>query len=481
MNQSYPDLALHIAGEWRGGADRQAIPVLNPATGGSLGTVPAATSADLDDVAESAARGFNVWRRVSSYDRSKVMRKAADLLRERASSIAHVMTLEQGKPLGESNGEVLVAADIIEWFAEEGRRTYGRVIPARAEGVHQLVVKEPVGPVAAFTPWNFPINQATRKISAALSTGCSIVLKGPEETPASCVALVRTFLDAGVPPDALGLVFGNPAEISTHLITHPDIRKISFTGSTEVGKQLAAQAGRYMKRATMELGGHAPAIVFQDADVARAVATLAAGKFRNAGQICIAPTRFLVHDAVFDQFVDSFTDVSSRLVVGDGLDPQTNMGPLAHNRRVDAIEALVVDAREKGAEIRTGGQRIGNRGFFFQPTVLTNVASDMRAMNEEPFGPVALIQRFRDDEEAFTEANRLPYGLAAYAFTRSAKTAATVMSVIESGMVSINHQGLAFPEVPFGGVKDSGYGSEGGLEAMEPYLNTRFISHLANT
>jgi succinate-semialdehyde dehydrogenase/glutarate-semialdehyde dehydrogenase len=397
-------------------------------------------------------------------------------MRERADAIAKLMTQEQGKPLAEAKGEIGVAADVIEWFAEEARRTYGRVIPARADGVWQLVIKEPVGPVAAFTPWNFPINQAVRKISAGLAAGCSIILKAPEETPASPAEMVRAFHDAGVPAGVLGLVFGVPSEISEYLIPHPVIRKVSFTGSTAVGKHLAALAGSHMKRITMELGGHAPAIVFEDADMDVATKILAANKFRNAGQVCVAPTRFLVQERVYDAFVDRFTTGARDLRVGDGLERGTQMGPLANPRRVAAMETLIADATQHGAELRTGGSRIGNKGNFFEPTVLANATPDMRAMNEEPFGPVALMMPFGDLDEAVTEANRLPYGLAAYAYTRSAKTAQALAARVESVMLSINHHGLALPEVPFGGMKDSGYGSEGGSEAIESYLNTKFVT-----
>ena len=470
------DVSLHIAGQWRGGGAGESLPILNPATGESIGRVAVATREDLDAALAAAERGFSAWRRISAFERGKVLRRAASLMRERLEDIARTMTREQGKPLAEARIETGVAADIIEWFAEEGRRAYGRVIPARAEGVLQIVVREPVGPVAAFTPWNFPINQAVRKISAALCTGCPVVLKGPEDTPASCAELVRAFLDAGVPPDALGLVYGDPAAISGHLIPHPVIRKITFTGSTAVGKELAALAGRHMKRATMELGGHAPAIVFDDADVDQAVRVLSANKYRNAGQVCVAPTRFLVQESVYDRFVDGFVAASKGLVIGDGLDPDTQMGPLVHGRRVEAMEAFVSDAEAKGARLATGGKRIGNRGHFFEPTVFTDVPLDARIMNEEPFGPIAAIRRFSGDDEALTEANRLPYGLAAYAYTRSGTRATRVGMSVESGMVSINHHGIALPETPFGGVKESGYGSEGGSEAIEAYLTTKFVT-----
>jgi succinate-semialdehyde dehydrogenase / glutarate-semialdehyde dehydrogenase len=467
---------LFINGEWTPSRSGGTIPVTNPATGEAIGNVSHATHDDLDLALDAVAKGFAVWRRISAFERSKIMRKAADLLRTRVDDIATTMTTEQGKPLVESRAETLLAADLIDWFAEESRRTYGRVIPPRTEGVLQLVVKEPVGPVAAFSPWNFPINQAVRKISAALAAGCSIILKGPEETPASVAHLIRAFADAGVVPGAVNLVFGVPSVISAYLIPHPVIRKVSFTGSTTVGKHLAALAGLHMKRVTMELGGHAPAIIFDDADIDVAVKILAGNKYRNAGQVCVAPSRFLVQEKVYDLFVDKFVTASKSIKVGDGLAPGTTMGPLAHDRRVAAMDGFITDAVEKGAEIQTGGDRQGDTGYFWPPTILTHLATNSRLMNEEPFGPVSVIVPFHDFEDAVKEANRLPYGLAAYAYTKSVRTANLVASAVESGMVSINHHGLALPEVPFGGIKDSGYGSEGGSEALEAYLNTKFIT-----
>jgi succinate-semialdehyde dehydrogenase/glutarate-semialdehyde dehydrogenase len=476
----YPDVLLYIGGAWTLGASGKTQPVLNPATGEAIGKLAHADRADLDRALATADKGFKAWRKVSAFDRSKVLRKAGDIIRSRADDIARLMTLEQGKPLAEAKMETLAAGDVMDWFAEEARRAYGRVIPARLEGVYQLVVKEPVGPVAAFTPWNFPINQAVRKISAALAAGCSIILKGPEETPASCAALVQCYIDAGIAPGAVQLVYGVPADISSYLIAHPVIRKVTFTGSTAVGKQLASLAGLHMKRITMELGGHAPAIVFEDADVDSAVKILSANKFRNAGQICVAPTRFLVHEKVYGKFVEGFTQAAKAIKVGDGLDADSRMGPLANIRRVEAMESFVADAVSKGATVATGGKRIGNKGNFFEPTVLTGINRDMKIMNEEPFGPLAPVVSFSNFDEVVEEANRLPFGLAAYAYTRSAKTVAAIGAAFESGMVSINHHGLALPEVPFGGVKDSGYGSEGGSEAIEAYLNTKFITQASN-
>ncbi|HYZ31238.1 MAG TPA: NAD-dependent succinate-semialdehyde dehydrogenase [Crenalkalicoccus sp.] len=473
---SYPKVQLYIDGTWRDAEGGRTLPVLNPATEEVIGQVAHASRADLDEALAAAERGFRAWRRVPAFDRYKLMRKAAEILRSRADEIGRLMTLEQGKPLPEAKIETILAADLIEWFAEEGRRAYGRVIPARAEGVYQLVIKEPVGPVAAFTPWNFPINQVVRKLSAAIATGCSIIVKAPEETPASPAELIRAFADAGLPAGVANLVYGVPAEISGYLIPHPVIRKVTFTGSTPVGKQLAALAGQHMKRVTMELGGHAPAIVFDDADLDLAAKTLAGAKFRNAGQVCISPTRFLVQEGLYEPFVERFVAHAKAVKVGNGLEPGVQMGPLAHERRIPWVEGLVVDARQKGAELRAGGERIGNKGYFYQPTVLTNVSREARMMNEEPFGPVAMIAPFRELEEVVEEANRLPFGLASYAFTRSTKTANAIAAKVEAGMMTINHLGLALPEVPFGGVKDSGYGSEGGSEAIEAYLNTKFVS-----
>jgi len=478
QEQTYPDVKMFIDGAWCDGSQGKSGAVLNPATGLAIGSVPHASVDDLDRALDSAWRGFSAWRKTSAFDRYKLMRAAAEKLRERAGEIARVLTLEQGKPVAEAKLEVLLGADIVDWFAEEARRSYGRAIPSRSGAVQQIVIKEPVGPVAAFTPWNFPINQAVRKISAAIAAGCSVILKGPEETPASCAALVQAYADAGLPSGVLTLVFGVPAEVSSYLIAHPLIRKISFTGSTQVGKQLAALAGSHMKRVTMELGGHAPALVFGDADVKESARLLSAAKFRNAGQVCVSPTRFIVHKSVYEEFVDHFTSAAKNLVVGDGLDAASQMGPLANHRRIEAMEALIADATSRGGRVRTGGKRIGNEGFFFEPTVLTDVPLNARIMNEEPFGPVAPISAFSDLDEAIAEANRLPFGLAAYAYTKSAAVIGAVSTGVESGMMSVNHHGLALPETPFGGIKDSGYGSEGGVEAMEAYLNTKFITQM---
>ncbi|MBR1297419.1 NAD-dependent succinate-semialdehyde dehydrogenase [Bradyrhizobium sp. AUGA SZCCT0042] len=472
----YSKVQFFIDGVWRDSVSGSTIPILDPATEEVIGEVACANTTDLDLAMAAVAKGFRTWQKTSAVDRSAVLREAASLLRRRVKAIAAIMTQEQGKPIAESNTEILASADMLDWFAEESRRTYGRVIPARSEGVLNLVLKEPVGPVAAFTPWNFPVSQAARKLGAALSAGCSVIIKPAEETPGSPAELVRALADAGLPPGVLNLVYGNPSEISDYLIPHPVIRKVSFTGSTPIGKRLAALAGQHMKRITMELGGHAPAIVFDDADLTTAATVLAAGKYRNAGQVCIAPTRFLVQDAVYERFVENFVEKTRQLKVGNGAAEGTTIGPLANQRRQAALATLVEDAVQRGASVLVGGRRQQNKGYFFEPTVLTDVPHDARAMNEEPFGPLALVSRFKDFDEAIEEANRLPYGLAAYAYTRSIRTSTALAERIESGMLSVNHYGLALPETPFGGVKESGFGSEGGSEAVEAYLATKFVS-----
>ncbi|TCP32424.1 NAD-dependent succinate-semialdehyde dehydrogenase [Sphingomonas sp. BK235] len=473
---AYIDTQLFIGGTWQDARDGGSLAVMNPATGEEIGRVACARQADLDAALDAADRGFKLWRDHTPAERSRIMRKAADLLRERADRIAELMTLEQGKPLAEARGETIAAAGMIDWFAEEGFRIYGRLVPHRSTpSTRQMVLKDPVGPVAAFTPWNFPINQIVRKIGAGLAAGCSIIVKAPQETPASPAALIRAFHDAGLPEGVLGLVFGDPAEISQHLIASPIIRKITFTGSTPVGKLLAGMAGQHMKRVSMELGGHAPVIVCDDADVALAVKSIGGAKFRNAGQVCIAPTRFLVHNSVKQVFAEGLADLARGIVVGDGMAKDTQMGPLVNARRVAAMADFQEDAISKGATLLAGGGPIGKAGHFWSPTVLTDVPLDTHLFNDEPFGPVAGIRGFDALEEAIAEANRLSFGLAGYAFTQSLTNADLLTRKVEVGMLWINTPAATSAELPFGGMKDSGYGTEGGPEALESYLNTRAV------
>lgn len=475
----YRDLALYIDGEFIGcdgvRAERE---VINPASGAVIGKLPLASTEDLDHALDASNRAFSSWRAVSPIERGDILRRVAGLARERAHQIGLNITQDQGKPLTEAVAEVLACAGNAEWHAEECRRIYGRVIPPRQAGVRQIVLREPVGVCAAFSPWNFPCNQAIRKIVAAVGSGCTIILKGPEESPSAVVALAEIFHDAGLPPGVLNIVWGVPAEVSRHLIESPVVRKVSFTGSVVVGKQLASLAGAHMKRMTMELGGHAPVLVFDDADIEAAAAVLGRFKLRNAGQICISPSRFFVQERAYERFLSAFTDSIASVSVGEGLTEGVEMGPLANGRRVAFMEELVDDISRRGGQIVCGAKRIGTRGFFYEPTVVTEIADDARVMQEEPFGPIAPVVRFRTTEEVLQRANSLPYGLAAYAFTGSLKTATEVSNGLTAGMVSINHLNISLPETPFGGVNDSGLGSEGGSETFDGYLATKYVTQV---
>ncbi|WP_285412678.1 NAD-dependent succinate-semialdehyde dehydrogenase [Variovorax sp. efr-133-TYG-130] len=474
----YPELSLYIAGRFIDAQGRRTQAVHDPATLRPLGLLPWAEAEDVEAAVQAAHAAFAGWRRVSPLERSDLLRRVAALARERAPEIGRAMTLDNGKPLADAVAEVLNAAEHVDWHAEEGRRVYGRVVPARQPGVRQLVVREPVGVCAAFSPWNFPFGQAMKKAAAAIAAGCPIVLKGPEESPSALVAMARLFHDAGLPPGVFNLLWGVPADISRQLIESPLVRVVSFTGSVPVGRQLAALAGLHMKRMTMELGGHAPVLVFDDADVDAAVALLARLKTRNAGQVCVSPTRFHVQSGIHDRFAAAFADALAAVKVGHGLEDGVQMGPLIHERRFQAVQALVEDARAMGAELLTGGRRIGTHGHFHAPTLLANVPRGARVMHEEPFGPVAAMSRFDTVDEALQQANALPFGLASYVFTRSLQTATRMGDGLEAGMVNINHSGMAHPELPFGGVKDSGFGSEGGTESFDSFLSTKLITQI---
>ncbi|MEV6162123.1 NAD-dependent succinate-semialdehyde dehydrogenase [Streptomyces sp. NPDC052052] len=476
-DHGYPPVRMYIAGEWRQGGTRRTAPIVNPATEETIGEVPLATTTDLDDALEAAEAGFRTWRNTPIAERTAVLHAAADLITERAARIGRVMTLEQGKPLAEATGEARRTADTLRWHADDARRAYGRLIPS-APGTVLTVRREPIGPVAAFVPWNFPVGGPNRKISSALSAGCSLVIKASEETPATAAALVQCYVDAGLPAGVLNLVLGEPAEVSAHLIGSPVTRLIAFTGSVPVGKLLAAEAGKVMKPSLMELGGHAPVIVCADADPVMAARRAAQAKFANAGQVCTSPSRFLVHESLIDAFTAEFVKAAEAVVVGDGLEQGTTMGPLANDRRLAAMRRLTEDAVAKGATILTGGERPDRPGYFFAPTVLTDVPSDADVLSEEPFGPLAPIVPFTGLDDALRIANELPYGLAAYGFTRSAATAERLSEELEAGILSLNHCGGSVHEAPSGGVKDSGYGREGGPEALDAYLITKRVSHL---
>lgn len=478
MKTSYDPLYLFIGGEWISTEGRDTAAVVNPATGREIGRVPLATAGDLDHALEVTRLSFEQWRQTLPDKRAKILKRAADLILERAPQIAAQMTLEEGKPLNESLDEVTRAADYFEWFAESARRIDGRVVPANRPGVLQLVKRQAIGPVAAFTPWNFPAITPARKLSAALAAGCSVILKPGEESPSTALALERALDDAGLPKGVLQVVFGVPDQVSSHLIASPIIRKVTFTGSVPIGRLLSARAAEGVKPITLELGGHGPVLVFEDADIEKAAIEGVANRFRGTGQVCISSTRFLIQRGAYQAFVDHFVAATQALRIGDGLHPDTQVGPLANPRQLAKMEELVADAVEKGARVLVGGEALSGDGYFFQPTVLADVPISARVMHEEPFGPIAVLMPFDELADGLQEANRLPYGLSAYAFTSSARTAIDVADGLEAGMIGINQYRIVATELPFGGMKESGHGSEGGIEGIEHYLTHKFISQV---
>jgi succinate-semialdehyde dehydrogenase/glutarate-semialdehyde dehydrogenase len=467
---------LLIDGQWIDGGDGVKEPVINPATEEVIGHFYHATSSDIDRAVASADQGLKDWQAVPQWEKGAILKRAAELLRQRKQDIAQVLTLEQGKPLSESVGEIERAADFIEWGGEEARRMAGRLMSGRDSGNSIEIRKVPVGVVAAFSPWNFPVVLTAKKLAGLLGAGCSCVVKPAEETPGSAIELVKALLDAGVPARTLNVVLGNPAQISSQLIAAPSVRKITFTGSSPVGKLLAAKAGEVMKPVTMELGGHSPVIIFDDVDIEPLAKMLVAKKFFNAGQVCVSPTRFFVHESKYEQFVALFCEHASHLTVGNGSDSATQMGPLANERRLQAMEQLIADAVSKGAKIEIGGRRLGEQGFYFEPTVLTSVSLDADLMNNEIFGPVVPILPFNDEDEVLRIANNVDYGLAAYLFTHDSKRQQRFSEQLTAGTIGINDVPAHIAEVPLGGWGDSGYGVEGGIEALDAYMKSKFVS-----
>ena len=477
MSDYDTDLRLFVDGAWQTGEGRDTGPVFDPATGDTIAAVPFASAADLDAALAAAARGFALWRATDVDRRGAILRAAAALMRERTEAIATLLTREQGKVIAEARAEVAGSAQLFDWYAEEARRAYGRVL-VRPAGQRSIVLKQPVGPVAALSPWNFPVYLLAKKLAPALAAGCSVIAKPPEETPGCTSAFFRCLLDAGLPPDVAQLVFGAPDQVSRHLIASPVIRKVSFTGSVPVGKHLLKLAADGVKRTTMELGGHAPVLVFADCDLEKTLDMVVPQKFRNAGQVCVSPTRFYVEEPIYDTFLRGFAERTAKLPVGDGMDPQSRMGPLANRRRPEAVEALVSDATAKGARALAGGERgpkEDGAGYFFQPTLLADVPMDAEIMSAEPFGPVAATRSFKAMDEAIDQANRLPYGLAAFAFTENGRRANLLGDALEAGMVGVNSFAISVPDAPFGGIKQSGFGSEGGIEGFDSYCVTKAI------
>lgn len=480
-SHEYPqELGLYIAGEWHVGDGRQVIPVENPADGEQIGNVPAATAQDIESAIESSVCGFHAWSAKSAWTRADILLRAEQMIAADSKRLAWILTMENGKPLADAMGELDRARETLVFCAEEAKRTFGRVYPPREPGLMQSILKRPLGPVAAFAPWNFPAVLVMRKLAPALAAGCSVILKPAEECPAICVELVRIMLRAGVDAEAINLLFGAPDMISSRLIEAPEIRKITFTGSIPVGKLLAEQAGRHLKHVTMELGGHAPVVVFDDVDVERVARRCAGFKYRNAGQVCLAPSRFFVHERIFDEFLTVFREIAEGLTVGPGTDPATQMGPLASSRRLAATEALVEDVLSLGGTLQSGGRRIGDRGYFYAPTVLTDLDPASRILDEEPFCPVAPIMPFSDFDQVMLLANREDVGLSAYAFTNSLHTADRFMNEIEAGWIGINDFVPLLADAPVAAHKQSGIGYEGGSEGLDSFLETRFVSQRAS-
>lgn len=471
---AYPKIELYIGGEWHSPSEH--LPIINPSDECQIGLLPVASQMDLDNALTAAREGFKIWSRTAPIERSRIILKAAQLMRERQEEIAASISLELGKPIKQARMEVIRGCEFFEWDAGEGQRLYGRVIPS-APGIRYIVIRQPIGSVAAFSPWNFPMSQPARKIAGALASGCSIILKPAEETPAGAVHIVRAFEDAGLPRGVLNLVFGRPAEISSHLISQDQIRLVAFTGSTVVGKHLTKLAAGHMTPVLMELGGHAPVIVCDDVDPCAAGNMSAVRKMRNSGQVCTSPTRFFVHEKLHKDFAESFVERAMATKVGNGMSEDSVMGPVAHKGRIEALQMFVDDAVKHGAKLLTGGSKPNGKGFFFQPTVLADVPDNARIMQEEPFGPIAILNSIGSLEEGIEKANNVPFGLAAYAFTHSAANVDQLIDGVEAGNLSINTLEASLPETPFGGVKSSGYGREGGDEGLHHYTIVKNVSH----
>lgn len=480
MTSGYPSsLSLYIDGEWVGAGGRDVHQVVNPATGEVLADLPLANASDMDRALAAAQKAYPIWRAKTVDERAAILRKAGSLIRERSADIGHLATLEQGKPLKEGIGETIYAAMLFEYYAEEAKRTYGRTL-VRPRGQMSRVAYEPLGVVTAFLPWNFPVLNPARKLAPALAAGNAIILKSPEETPATSIAIMQALVDAGLPAGTAQMLFGVPDQVSRHLLGSPIVRKLSFTGSVPVGKHLMKLAADNMIRTTMELGGHAPVLIFDDSDLEKTLDMVVAGKFRNAGQVCVSPTRFYVQDGIYDRFVEGFAARTKKVAVGSGLDDGTQMGPLANPRRPEAVGAMIDNARSVGARVMAGGEAVeGNGGgFFYAPTLLADVPLDAAIMNDEPFGPVALARPFATLDEAIEQANRLPFGLAAYAFTENGRRAMILADAIETGMLGINTLGLSAVDSPFGGVKESGHGHEDGPEGLKAFMATKTVHQM---
>lgn len=473
----YSEFGILIDNTWQPAASGNIMPVYSPATEEQIGAVPLAGSEDVEAVLASAARGFGTWKAMPAWDRAKIIRRAADLIRERVEDIARVMSAETGKPLAEARGEIAGTADQFEWYAEEAKRVYGQTIPGRAADQRMMVIYQPVGVCLSLSAWNFPALLPSRKIAAALAAGCSVVARPASEAPGSCFKIAEALVDAGTPPGVITVITGPSSQLAAELIASPVIRKVSLTGSVAVGRKVLMQCAEGIKRASMELGGHAPVIIHRDADPAASARSVAMAKFRNSGQVCISPTRFYVHESLKQPFEDAFVAFAESLVVGDGLSDGVTMGPMIRGASVDAALELVEDAVDRGGRLLHGGRRPAhlNKGHFIEPTVIADVPDDARIMVEEPFAPIAPLTTFEDEEDVFERANALPFGLASYVFTNDLERAERSVEKLEAGMVGVNEVLLAAAETPFGGIKESGFGREGGSLGVKDYLEPKYV------
>ena len=475
----YNKFGQFIEGKWQQSEKKETYDVINPATEEIIGKASKATTVDVDKALKSAEKGFSVWKKFSPWDRAKIIRKIADLMRKKNNELAKWMTLETGKPLSEALAEVSGSADIFEWNAEETKRIYGQTVQSRFENTRVIINYEPVGVVAALSPWNFPLVLAARKISTALAAGCSVICKPDVITPGTVMELVDIINQCGVPPGVVNLLSGDPASIASQLISSDIVKKISLTGSTRVGKIILKQAAEKIQRVTMELSGHAPFIVHADADVEKAANMAMAAKYRNNGQVCISPSRFYIHESKKEKFTKSFVDKTLKLKIGNGMDKDVQLGPITTKKRLEEIEKLVEVTKKEGAKVLCGGKRPSgfNKGYFYEPTVFDNVKDDFKIMTEEPFGPLTPILTFKNFDEVIKKANNQAAGLAGYVCTSSIELANKTSEALETGMVAINTPFISNAETPFGGIKQSGYGREGGSIGIKDYLNVKY-THL---
>jgi succinate-semialdehyde dehydrogenase / glutarate-semialdehyde dehydrogenase len=469
---------MYIDGQWVDAPDGKTLAVINPADESTLTRVAYGTRAEAERAIDAAARAFPTWKGVSVYERAKILKRTAELMRERADRIARALTQEQGKPLPEAKAEVLHSADTFEWFAEEGKRAYGRIIPPSNIAKRHYAIKHPVGVVGTITPWNFPAALPSRKIAPALAVGCTVVSRPADQTPLTLMLIFECLDEAGVPPGVANLVIAPSRQVADAFFEHPAVQKISFTGSTEVGKQLIRRSADGVKRLSLELGGHAPFIVFPDADVAQVAQAAVIGKFRNNGQVCIAPSRFYVHERISKDFTEAAVALTRGLELGNGLDDGVQVGPMFEASAIEKTAGLVDDARARGGQILTGGGRSTRfeRGYWFEPTIIREIKGDMRIMTEEPFAPVMPLLDFAKLDDVIAAANDTPYGLAAYVFTNDLTIATRMAEGLEAGIIGINDPVPATPQCPFGGMKQSGLGRELGHEGLDAYLETKYVS-----